>query len=62
MNIPSNWSEFKLLIFNFLMFIISNFNIDEVLKTSLLLFSVVLTVLKCIDLYRQIKQKKYKKD
>ena len=60
MNVPSTWSELKLLLFNALMFLITNFDMDVVLKKSLLLFSVVLTVLKCVDLYKQIKIKNTK--
>jgi hypothetical protein len=60
-NIP-NISELKILLVNLLIFFLASSQIESFLKVFLLIASIVLTFLKCLEVYKNIKSKKDNKD
>lgn len=60
-NLP-NISELKILIVNLVIFLLASTQIESFLKVFLLALSIVLTFLKCIEVYKNLKSKKENKN
>lgn len=56
MTLP-NLSEWKILVLNIFTYIFMTIEVKNIFSIILLFLSIILTTLKCIDVYKSIKQK-----